>query len=518
MTRGLALAASTALLVASCASEPRRVPAFKPAVRDDSTVERPAPGVVVTESETTSTKDTTSTADQIAPETTESFGWLPILVRTPNPAVYFETFGVNPTVETAARPDSTLAVQPDTASFGLAMAYLNAGELPPPRSVRTEAFINAMAGAAAGASEPPPAPDDVGVTVRTTASPSRRGYHVLEISITAPTLPRGPADLVIITTEALAADDRAAVQELIARLGPDDRVALIAAGVATDLMPAANVNQAFDQVQPDAALSLPAALRKASATNRRDTNRRDTRRHIAVYSSGAGVDASGVASIEGSTSWVVGVGRTPYDDRSLSHLASHLGARYRHSQSGGFSLSAVVIEDLSIRVRFDEQVVSRYRLLGYERHLIEGSAGAASGAKLHAGESVTALYEVRLTAARGPLGVADLRFRHTPSGATGARRVSMTRDSGDAHGLSLAVVAAAFAEKLRGGYWSRALSWRDLAALGDRLPAGISKSAAAIELTAAIDRAARLDRRGDPFESGAPLADMQFDHVPILAR
>jgi len=72
--------------------------------------------------------------------------------------------------------------------------------------------------------------------------------------------------------------------------------------------------------------------------------------------------------------------------------------------------------------------------------------------------------------------------------------------TGDAR---LSVVVAAFAEKLRGSYWARGLSWAQLNALHDALPADVKARPQVVELAALMRKAAKLDRRGDRFAQRA---------------
>jgi Ca-activated chloride channel homolog len=80
----------------------------------------------------------------------------------------------------------------------------------------------------------------------------------------------------------------------------------------------------------------------------------------------------------------------------------------------------------------------------------------------------------------------------------------------------LSVIAAGFGEKLRGSYWVRTLSYNELLALWERLPSQQRERKEVQELADLIRRASLLDRRGDPFEHEAPLAKMDFDHLPVV--
>jgi Ca-activated chloride channel family protein len=78
------------------------------------------------------------------------------------------------------------------------------------------------------------------------------------------------------------------------------------------------------------------------------------------------------------------------------------------------------------------------------------------------------------------------------------------------------MVAAAFSEKLRGAYWVRNLSYRDLLSLWRQIPEPLRQREDVVELKELIEKARRLDRRGDKFERLIPVASMDFDRVPVL--
>ena len=80
----------------------------------------------------------------------------------------------------------------------------------------------------------------------------------------------------------------------------------------------------------------------------------------------------------------------------------------------------------------------------------------------------------------------------------------------------LSLVAASFAEKLRGSYWARNLTYGEILGLHDGLDPQLGEQAAVRELRSLIVQAERLDERGDKYASAGPVDEMDFDHVPIL--
>jgi Ca-activated chloride channel family protein len=178
-------------------------------------------------------------------------------------------------------------------------------------------------------------------------------------------------------------------------------------------------------------------------------------------------------------------------------------------------------------VEFDQSQVDRYRLLGFENRMLDERDFAndrVDAGEIGAGHTVTAIYEVKLR-------------RSAPTGALGTLRVRYKAPHGERSGLierpmpgsivhasfvsasaptKLSLVVAGFAEKLRGSYWARNLSYDDLLALWDQIPQGLRLRQDVAELRSLIATARALDHRPDRFAPLLPVARMDFDRVPVL--
>jgi hypothetical protein len=180
------------------------------------------------------------------------------------------------------------------------------------------------------------------------------------------------------------------------------------------------------------------------------------------------------------------------------------------------------LPDVDVQVEFDRQAVARYRLVGYERAVPAPESldeDDEPKTPLAAGQSVTAIYEVKL---RGPaIAFGTLRVHYDVAGG-GWRRVQKLLPSSllrasyarAAPATRLAYVASAFAEKLRGSYWTRTLDWARLATLCEDVGEPLHGRPDVVELGALIRKAQALDKRKDRFERVAPLNTMDFDRAP----
>ncbi|WP_164015659.1 YfbK domain-containing protein [Pyxidicoccus trucidator] len=181
------------------------------------------------------------------------------------------------------------------------------------------------------------------------------------------------------------------------------------------------------------------------------------------------------------------------------------------------------LTDVDAQVEFDRQSVARYRLVGYER-----AAPAPESldefeeqlTPLLAGQSVTAIYEVKV---RGPaIAFGTLRIHYEQGGSKSWRRVQKLLPSSvlrptyarAAPTTRLAYVASAFAEKLRGSYWTRTLDWPRLASLCDDVGEPLRSRPDVVALGTLIRKAQALDKRKDRFERVAPVNAMDYDNAP----
>ncbi|HZI13272.1 MAG TPA: von Willebrand factor type A domain-containing protein, partial [Myxococcus sp.] len=89
-------------------------------------------------------------------------------------------FGVNPTIDTEEERFSTFPVAVDPSSYALARGYLERDTLPPEASVRVESFVNSVDYGEVGEVLGP-----FLVHVEGFPSPSRKGYHVVRVSMKA---------------------------------------------------------------------------------------------------------------------------------------------------------------------------------------------------------------------------------------------------------------------------------------------------------------------------------------------
>jgi Ca-activated chloride channel family protein len=95
--------------------------------------------------------------------------------------MFFENYGVNPSIDTEDDNLSTFALDVDTGSYTIMRNYLNDGNLPPPDSVRVEEYVNYFEQGYPN----PPSHQTFGITIDGASSPFSQSerYHMMRVGI-----------------------------------------------------------------------------------------------------------------------------------------------------------------------------------------------------------------------------------------------------------------------------------------------------------------------------------------------
>ncbi|QXC59725.1 von Willebrand factor type A domain-containing protein [Aquihabitans sp. G128] len=414
----------------------------------------------------------------------------------PRPPTIYEdnTFvgaGHHPFVTPKAEPTSTFGLDVDTGSFSVGRTFLSEGTLPPPDSVRTEEWVNAL-----GSQQEAPS-DAIGVAVDTAPS-ALDDTRLVRVGVAGRDLSvedRPPANLTFVVDTSGSMDIRerlglvkASLGLLVLNLRDDDTIAIVQysdeAGVVLEPTPvkdAKRIVDAIDELQPSNSTNLEAGLR-AGYRQAQEAFRKDGLNAVILASDGVAnvglTDPDGLAGVisdraeQGIHLVTVGYGMGNYNDDLMEQVADQGDGFYAYLDTYAqaeklfrdrlTSTLSVVAQDAKAQVRFDPAMVSSYRLLGYEnRALAEEDFDDASvdAGEIGAGHRVTALYEVRLAkgaddlAPDSVLGGAKVRYVDGASGKTvtaerpvvlgGATKADQAPDD-----LRFQAATAAFAEWL----------------------------------------------------------------------
>jgi Ca-activated chloride channel homolog len=365
-----------------------------------------------------------------------------------------ETYGEvkeNDFIDTATEPTSTFAVDVDTGSYSLMRRDLTQGRLPQQAGVRPEEYVNYFKYA-----YPQPV-DGHPFAVQVDGAPSffGQGLHLLRVGLQGKVIQeanRKRANLVFLVDVSGSMRDpnklplvQYALKQLVKRLEPTDTLAIVTyAGGEKVLAPPTPVNNksaildAIDGLTASGSTNGEGGIRTAYALAEQAMLQDSINRVVLCTDGDFNVGATGAELIQlieqerdkGVTLTTLGFGQGNYNDQDMEALADHGNGNYAYIDGPGeanrvlgeklVSTLQVIAKDVKVQVEFRPELVTRYRLVGYENRVMSNDDfrnDAKDAGEIGAGHSVTAFYEVALSAAAnaaGPNGstLATVRLRY----------------------------------------------------------------------------------------------------------
>ncbi|NOJ80234.1 YfbK domain-containing protein [Myxococcus xanthus] len=470
--------------------------------------------------------------------------------------MYFQGYGVNPTINTEEERFSTFSVDTDSASYTLTRAYLERGDLPNEQAVRVEEFVNTFDYGYAHQGSAP-----FSVQVEGFPSPVRKGYHVVHVGVKAREVSRPqrkPSHLVFVidVSGSMNLENRLglvkrALHLLVNELDERDQVSIVVYGSTarlvmepTSAVHAHIIRAAIDSLHTEGSTNAQAGLEMGYSLAASHLVEGGINRVILCSDGVANTGLTDANSIwerirsraaKGITLSTVGFGMGNYNDVLMERLSQvgegnyayvdRIEEAHRIFVRNLTGTLQVVAKDVKLQMEFNPKAVSHYRLLGYENRMLTKEQFAddrVDAGEIGAGHAVTALYEVKLTEPSASFGTLRIRYK-APEGGD-SKLIEKPLPSSvlrPAYGRAtpptrLSYVAAAFAEKLRGSYWVRPLTYDALLSLWEEVGQPLKAREDVAELGALIQKARALDHREDRFEAFAPVSTMDFDRVPTL--
>ena len=466
----------------------------------------------------------------------------PVFTATPpgNPPrdMFFEDYGVNPFIDTEDDNLSTFATDVDTGSYTIARSYINQGMLPPEDSVRVEEYINYFP-------QDYPLPSSretfmISIDGAPTPFTETDRYHVIRVGIQGYDIQEDDRKDVSLTfvidvSGSMGNGNRLemvqdALEMLVDQLGPSDSVGIVAyTDTAWVVLPHTSARNKSEIIEAIYSL-YPMASTNAEAgliLGYREANKaflsNGINRVILCSDGVANVGNTGPDSIwesiedyasEGITLTSVGVGMGNYNDVLMEQLADQGNGFYAYIDNKNqarrlfvhdlISTLQVIALDAKAQVIFNPEVVSRYRLVGFENRAIADEdfrKNRVDAAEIGAGHSVTALYEIKLNSgAWGEIATVQLRWKNPDTYRV--EEISKTIDTRDLEDsfrradpyFKLDVLVAEFGEILRNSYWADGTSIQDVLEYAKDLPDTLERGEV-YEFIDLLEQAVYLDYR-----------------------
>lgn len=358
----------------------------------------------------------------------------------------------NDFVDTAVENTSTFGIDVDTGSYSLTRRAIQEKTLPAPTSVRPEEFSNYFR-------YDYPQPDgDRPFSVQIDGAPSTfgEGLHLLRVGLQGKKIQdaaRKRANLVFLVDQSgsMQSSDKLglvqySLKQLTKRLEPTDTLSIVTyAGTESVLLAPTPVTDksavldAIDRLTAGGGTNGEGGIRKAYALAESVKDPEGINRVVLCTDGDFNVGLTGDALVKlieqerdsGVTLTTLGFGTGNYQDGQMEALADHGNGNYAYIDSQGeanrvlgenlVSTLQVIAKDVKVQVEFAKDAVSRYRLVGYENRVLANDDfqdDTKDAGELGAGHSVTAFYEIELTAAAksaslvaSPLATVRLRYK-----------------------------------------------------------------------------------------------------------
>lgn len=501
----------------------------QPAAPEEKEVENPAPLPIPTYS----SREEPALPAQSAPLGTSSYS------QGDEPYdMFFEDYGVNPSVDTDDDRLSTFALDVDTGSYTIMRNYINDGHLPPPESVRVEEYVNYFEQGYPN----PSSHQAFGITLDGASSPFAQSerYDIMRVGIKGYEVPEWEREAVALTfvidiSGSMDMDNRLglvkrSLEILVEGLRSTDQVGIVAYGsdarVVLEPTPASakgRILEAIYSLQIEGATNAEAGLRLGYRLAMQGYNPKGINR-VTLCSDGVAnvgqTEADAILSEvrgyveEGVTLATFGFGMDNYNDTLMEQLADNGNGFYAYVDDLDEARRLFVDDltgtlqtiamDAKVQVDFNPQVVSRYRLVGFENRVVADDDfrdDKVDAGEIGAGHEVTALYEIKLSRETyGRIATVYLRWRDPDT----RQVVEMSRDfyttdlvrdfhKADPY-FQRAVVVAEYAEILRESYWAEGSSLGAVYEEAQRISEYLYQDEAMREFVELVQRARRLER------------------------
>jgi len=335
----------------------------------------------------------------------------------------------NPFLRARDNPLSTFSVDVDRASYSNVRRFVAEGQRPPKDAVRIEELVNYF-------TYEYPDPDDrhpFSVTTEVARAPWRIDHLLVRIGLQARRVPAAslpPNNLVFLidVSGSMGSPDKLplvkrALQFLVQQLREQDRVAMVVyAGAAGMVLPPTSgahkgvLLGAIEELEAGGSTAGGEGIRLAYDVARKYHMPNGNNRVILATDGDFNVGVSSDAEMErlieerrqqGTFLSVLGFGRGNLKDSKMEKLADKGNGNYAYiddiaeakkvfgAEMGGTLLT--LAKDVKLQVEFNPELVSSYRLIGYENRMLRAEDfddDTKDAGEIGAGHSVTALYEI----------------------------------------------------------------------------------------------------------------------------
>ena len=345
-------------------------------------------------------------------------------------------------------PLSTFSADVDTASYNMLKEQINRGWSIQKEGVRTEAIINNFA-------YDYPAPtgsDPISINIEYATAPWNEKSQLVKIGVKAKEIDRSElpqSNLVFLIDVSGSMRDsnrlplvKQAFKMLLDQLDKDDIVSIVTYASGTDVrlngVKAKNkekIIEAIDSLRASGSTSGEAGLKLAYKVAKENFIRKGNNRIIIASDGDFNVGSSRVGDLEKQVSEAkesgvfisaLGFGMGNYRDNMMETIADKGNGNYAYINDLKAAQKALVQEfsgtmftiakDTKFQVEFNPAVVEEYRLIGYEKRLLNNedfNDDTKDAGEIGAGHTVTVIYEIRPVGSGEKMDIDPLKYGKT---------------------------------------------------------------------------------------------------------
>jgi Ca-activated chloride channel homolog len=426
----------------------------------------------------------------------------------------------NPVKLVAEAPVSTFSIDVDTGSYSNVRRMLNAGELPPTDAVRVEELINYFPYDYALPTNKRP----FAVHAELAPTPWNPDRVLLRIGIKGQDVAKQnlpPANLVFLVdvSGSMESQDKlpllkSSLKLLVDELRGQDRISLVtyASGTQVVLPPTsgaqkATIKAAIDALRAGGSTAGASGLQLAYSAAQQSFIEGGINRILLAtdgdFNVGVSDDRQLKSMVEekrksGISLSTLGFGTGNYNERMMEQIADAGDGAYSYIDNlmeghkvlvnEMTSTLATIARDVKVQIEFNPAVVKEYRQIGYENRQLnreDFNNDKVDAGDIGAGHTVTALYELTLTGAKGSvdplrygpkaktedalsneLGHLRLRYKAPEATASELIEIPLHRDAVKpvaqaSDEFRFATAVAGFGQLLRGGKYTGQWSYAD---------------------------------------------------------
>lgn len=342
----------------------------------------------------------------------------------------FEEYQDNPFVSVAEQPASTFSVDADGASYAITRRHLNAGFRMNASGVRIEELLNYFT-----FNYPSPKGDDmIAINAEVGDCPWNTKHHLVRLGIkgkelTANETPLANYVFLVDVSGSMSGRDRldllkSGLTQLLYQLNPEDRISLITySGEVKKLLESTSVKEvgkikdAISKLHADGCTAGGEALKMAyeealanydPKKNNRVIMGTDGDFNVGVTNTEALVEMVESYARKGIYMTCLGFGLGNLNDSMMEKVSNSGNGTYYYIDSENEMMKVFVHErerfvavanDTKCQVTFNKDIVSQYRLIGYENRVMSNEDfedDKKDAGEIGAGQTITALYEIVL--------------------------------------------------------------------------------------------------------------------------